>query len=774
MAKSISTKQFTKCLRELAKKGKKGKDAMMKARAAQAEWATDGAIHSLSTTNHGESRLPNAEKYDLGDGYRLVTQLVAPDGRAFLYAGDHEDAERWIGNHKDYKWVKNEADQTLDFVQVSDPRAPAPIIPDVDFESPESLLQLPLLRDVTDEEWTISTVPLAVRLYLKTVTAETWEQDPDGVLKHIEVLSSEDVAYFALDLFTHAHKREWDQMHRRIGMAAGHSDVVVGEAAVNAMIAKENSEQFVTWDDLEAIPDGADWADWMLFLHPEQKEFVTREFNGPARLRGVSGSGKTCVMVHRARRLARKYKQDVLLVTLTESMRRLLDVLVKMLCGAEAARIKTSTMNSIATDAIEAIAKDGLRSFSIARRDQIDLMTRQAFDTVRNHPAFSETVLSKMNVDDLFGFIRDEITYVRMRYLPKEYERYLTAKRVGREIPLPEKTRSIILTAVQAWDAHLERYRLRDHESVVHYGLELLGQSHFAAKSTFRYRCVLVDEVQDLSQLEIKILATIPDFSGKHLINQENGLFLVGDGAQSIYSRGFSLKECGISVANRSFVLQKNYRNTKEILAAAYGLISEYEFADIDEDNLANPTKPHLSARHGERPYLVKAKSWEEESGFIVTRIKEIIEDQRLRDEADELAEATEIPICVIGFNQRDRDRIANALSLSKVRTTELRDDVGWENNAVKISTLESAKGHEFYAVFVVGICQGVIPNGGLSKSEWKREAARLYVAMTRARDQLYLCYTANDRDTPSIFLASIQHDCDEFVSRGGTLSPVE
>jgi superfamily I DNA/RNA helicase len=774
MPKSISTKQFTKCLRDLTKKGKKGKDALMKARAAQAEWANEGAIQSLKLTNHGESRLPNAEKFDLGDGYRLVTQLVAPDGRAFLYVGDHEDADRWLDNHRDYKWVKNDSDQTLDFVQISDSRMAVAVVPDVDLESPESLLGLPLLRDVTEEEWSISNVPPNAVIYLKTVTAEAWEQDPTGVVEHVARLADADAATLAIDLLTHAHQREWDQMHRRIGLASGQAVVVDGKTAIDAMLSTANSEQFVTWDDLESIPESADWADWMLFLHPEQKEFAVRDFNGPARLRGVSGSGKTCVMVHRARRLARKYKQDILLVTLTESMRRLLDILVKMLCGVEAAYIKTSTMNSIATDAIESLAFDGLKSFSIASRDQVDAAAVCGIQAVKLHPAFGETVLSKIHENDFAQFVRDEITFVRMRFLPDNYEKYLRTQRHGRQVPLPEKARIVILAGVEAWDNFLIKYHLEDHEGIVQHALNSLQESSVAARNTFRYRCVLVDEVQDLSQLEMRILGMIPDSNGKRVADQENGMFLVGDGAQSIYSRGFTLKDCNISVANRSFVLQKNYRNTREILEAAYGLISSYEFADVDEDNIATPTPPHLSARHGERPYIVKAMTWEDESAFVVSKIREMLEDQRLRDEADELTAPTEIPISVIAFNQRDRVRIEAALRKAQIPTTQLRDDVGWDNNAVKISTLESAKGHEFHAVFIVGVCQGVIPHGGLDQSEWKREAARLYVAMTRARDHLFLTYTAADRRAPSVFLAAIREDCNEFEWRRGALSSVD
>jgi superfamily I DNA/RNA helicase len=103
-------------------------------------------------------------------------------------------------------------------------------------------------------------------------------------------------------------------------------------------------------------------------------------------------------------------------------------------------------------------------------------------------------------------------------------------------------------------------------------------------------------------------------------------------------------------------------------------------------------------------------------------------------------------------------------------RITELREDVGWDNNAVKISTLESAKGHEFHAVFIVGTLQGTIPHYRVEESDWKREAARLYVAMTRARDRLFLSYDIRTRSTPSVFLAKIQPDCQEYDFRGGQL----
>ena len=47
------------------------------------------------------------------------------------------------------------------------------------------------------------------------------------------------------------------------------------------------------------------WERWTVFLHPEQRGIVERNYNGPARVSGSAGTGKTVVALHRAAHLAR-------------------------------------------------------------------------------------------------------------------------------------------------------------------------------------------------------------------------------------------------------------------------------------------------------------------------------------------------------------------------------------------------------------------------------------------------------------------------------------
>ena len=72
--------------------------------------------------------------------------------------------------------------------------------------------------------------------------------------------------------------------------------------------------------------------------------------------------------------------------------------------------------------------------------------------------------------------------------------------------------------------------------------------------------------------------------------------------------------------------------------------------------------------------------------------------------------------------------------------------EVTSEQEAVRVSSLHGAKGHEFGSVLVMGVVEGVIPqNVARDADSLSGEAAVLYVGMTRARDLLYLSYGATD-----------------------------
>lgn len=743
----VLTKSFSRNLRTLLEHGHK--KVVQAVRAAIAEAGIDGEIRSIPRTKHGETRA-DVEKYDPYDGFRLIVQLVdtARRTRAFLFVGNHDDADRWLDSHKNYKWVRRDTDGVLEFVQVTDEKTRPHIPADrLDLDTPEDLRRLPLLRYVTAADFAKLGLPPGIAEVVRGITADDWESDADGILDKLSTSLDHAATGLVIDLLHHAHNNEHDALHARLSLLSGTATEVAAEQAALAML--ESTETLIPMEDVdleEFWTNARRMADWMLFMHPEQKKVAERAFAGAARLRGVSGSGKTSVLVHRARVLAKRYREPICLVTLTESMRKLLAQLVADLCGLEGRWVTCVTMASLSKDVL---SRNGPVRM-IRDDDQLQLF-QDAADRVREHGDFARTPFASMDDESLDGFVREEIRYVRNRIRDRDLDQYLDAKsfkRRGRGTALTEVSRRVMLHAIKHYLGELERMSVTDHEGIVIGALDLLDTD---ASVSPVVRCVLADEVQDLSQLELALLSRFRTPSGATLGTADDGLFLVGDGAQTIYRRGFALSRVGIDVNNRSFVLRKNYRNTHEILRAAFLLVARYEFADVDEENMTSPSAPEYAKRHGRRPLIIRCRRTWDEATAVSLRIRSLIEMGYLPGQ-----------ICVIAPSQKMRSEARDAFDRDGIDWTELRDDVDYESDRVKISTIESAKGHEFGAVFIMGCVEGVLPHFETPDEEMSREASRLYVGMTRARDVLVLTYSPALNRPASRFLETIQPECDE------------
>lgn len=760
----IYTKKFNGYLRSLQDAGQK--KIVQAVRAAMAEAGTNGSITSLPRTKHGESRLKNVEKFDLPDAYRLVVQLV--DGvqktRAFLFVGDHHEAERWLDSHRNYTWVKSPTDGTLNFMPATYSGKRHVPVDRLDLDSPEAELQAPLLRFLSDDDWSKLKCSESQKALAKRITGEQFEQDADGILAKLDELGDYDSASTLFDIFVLAHNKDWAELNHRVLIADETGVISEDEALQVEMRSIANAEHFVTFDDegmLDEFFEKKTFSDWMLFLHPEQKKIVQRGYKGPARLRGVSGSGKTSVLVHRARFLAKQYHQPVVLVTLTESMRKLLEKLVDELCGAEKSLIQTKTMNSFVRDVLSELQ---VRiNFAPLTPDAEQALMDDAVKTLKEETGFAKAPMGSMSELELRSFLKEEFEYVRGRLCPSEFERYLDPSlfnRRGRAIALNKTAREMILKVVKAYAAGVESKRQQDHELLVSQAVERMSKENGYIG---QYRSILVDEVQDLTELDVVLFSKLKTPAGEALAHVENGIFLAGDGAQSIYKRGFALKRAGIDVVGRSVSLRKNYRNTHEILAAAFNLVSKYEFSDTDEDDFRRPSLPDFAKRHGEQPWLIQCQSQNDEVEVVAKKVQSLLAMGQTAGQ-----------ICIIAPQNRLREEVRQALTNRDVQSAELRQDIDYESDNVKISTIESAKGHEFATVFIMGLVEGVMPLANIQAHEESREASRLYVAMTRARESLYLTYSPTTGYPASRFLMSIQKDCKEARYRNGEFQLIE
>jgi mRNA-degrading endonuclease RelE of RelBE toxin-antitoxin system len=127
------------------------------------------------------------------------------------------------------------------------------------------------------------------------------------------------------------------------------------------------------------------WEKWTVFLHPEQRQWVERDYNGPARMSGSAGTGKTIVALHRAAHLARKHPgARVLLTTFSDALANSLRSKLNRLIGNEprlAEQIDVYSLDVIGLRLYEARIGGAV----LASRDAIREFVKQAAAAVGGH-----------------------------------------------------------------------------------------------------------------------------------------------------------------------------------------------------------------------------------------------------------------------------------------------------------------------------------------------------------------------------------------------------
>ncbi len=109
----------------------------------------------------------------------------------------------------------------------------------------------------------------------------------------------------------------------------------------------------------------------------------------------------------------------------------------------------------------------------------------------------------------------------------------------------------------------------------------------------------------------------------------------------------------------------------------------------------------------------------------------------------------------LIGFAGRFPD-MAEMLAQIMLLNSETSDrSVDPDADALRLTTVHQAKGLEFAVVFVIGLGEGMFPlRRAIESGDLEEERRLFYVAVTRARDELYLCFPlVNTKGGPSMMM---------------------
>lgn len=449
-----------------------------------------------------------------------------------------------------------------------------------------------------------------------------------------------------------------------------------------------------------------------LTLTGEQKRVLTLPVRHPVLIKGAAGSGKTTIALCRARHLMetdrdlfRPTRVGVISYTnaLVNYARRLLD-------GAECV---VSTLHSLAGSML---CRAGVRCEVEKRDSMLDGFVLAALRELPREAGAPRAILNKP-----VAFFREEIAWIKGRGLAN-LDAYLATARAGRGTAdrVTTQDKPLIWSVLDGYNRRLQSADHVDWEDLILRALALSERPGF--KPPFSH--LVIDEAQDLTFAQRALVARLVE-------PETDSITLVADAAQCIYQSGFSWADTGLNVRGRAVEFRRNYRNTRQIAAAACSLLSH-------EPDRRDFTATVLPEREGPRPRLVPANSPGGQFAWL----------------GDTLAalDREGATVAIASPNRATARGIAGALAGRGFPVRDLKSREPAPADAIVVDTLHAIKGIEFDHVFLCDLNEDTLPMDDADPESGSRLRKLLYVGMTRARQSLTLVASGS----PSRLLAEI------------------
>lgn len=460
-------------------------------------------------------------------------------------------------------------------------------------------------------------------------------------------------------------------------------------------------------EDLKAMMN-APLEMWRVYLHPSQRRYICKPYNGPARILGGAGTGKTVVAMHRAKELASHClgNEKILFTTFTENLAADIQENLRKICTPD-------VMKHIEVVHLDQWVNRYLRAheypYTIVYGDQISDMWKKAESFTGEDFDLPE------------GFFQEEWETIVQAQNIQTIAEYVKAPRPGRGVRLDRKHRMRVWKVFEEYRTIMDAEKVCDAACAMNECAQLLS----AGPEVRMYAGVIVDEGQDFGPSAYRLLRAIA--GSEHT----NDLFIVGDAHQRIYKNKVILSRCGINVKGRSGKLRMNYRTTEEIRHKAMNVLEGLSFDDLDDG--IDDGKGYISVSHGEQPTVTVYQTQDQEAANLIKCIQE-----------QTAAGIDPREICIVARTNPLISEYKKYLTDAGIACYEIKRRQADDRSrvGVRLATMHRVKGLEFTIVFVVAANKNYIPlKSAVNRTDpAEREAAitgercLLYVAMTRAK----------------------------------------
>lgn len=491
------------------------------------------------------------------------------------------------------------------------------------------------------------------------------------------------------------------------------------EDVESSLYQADSQRRFVVITDDDSLKDMLTYPldAWRVFLHPSQRKIVTMQANGPVRVLGSAGTGKTVVAMHRAKYLVEEVftspTDKILFTTYTKNLASDIKENLKKICTTE-------QLKRIEVVHIDSWVADFMRKRAY---------TYSYVNNAERKEFWEEAVLSYVGNDAFpLQFFMDEWDQIIQQQGITTMKDYFKAKRIGRGRSLRVQQRKEI------WPIFEEYRRLLDERMKYEYVDAARTVTHLLQESmdTLSYRAVIVDEAQDLDAVTFRLLHSI---AKNRSINKENFLFITGDAHQRIYGHKIVLSHCGIDIRGRSRRLKINYRTPEEIRTWAQHILEGKEIDDLDGG--VDTMKGYHSLVHGEEPDIRSFNSYGQEIEALTEYINGLISGGVVPESICIAVRTNDLAIRYQGALE------SRGMSLYQIQTHDERSNPG-----IRIATMHRVKGLEFNHMICPGVNENILPLASVlaaqdneeAKEEFElKERSLFFVAVTRARKSVMI-----------------------------------
>ena len=305
--------------------------------------------HSLHRVTGAKD--PNFWSARVNLDFRIIVHRT-DEGVTLCYVGHHDDAYKWAERRKLETHPTTGAAQLVELREVVQEIA----VPSYVEAALQALPKPPLFSHIPDDQLLGYGVPVE---WLNDVKAA----DEDSLLDLADHLPTE--------------------------AAEALLELAVGKTPQPSLPAPSGTDPFDHPDALrrfrvmrnvEELEEALEypWEKWTIFLHPAQLGLVERNYNGPARVSGSAGTGKTVVALHRAAFLAKSNPDArILLTTFSDALANLLRAKFQLLVHQEVqpdGRIMVESLDAVGLSLYEA----RFGSPALARREAVGSLIEDA------------------------------------------------------------------------------------------------------------------------------------------------------------------------------------------------------------------------------------------------------------------------------------------------------------------------------------------------------------------------------------------------------------